>query len=126
MTENSGYQTLTHTFGPLYDDESLVLILGSFPSVKSREEGFFYGHPQNRFWKVIAELTGSPVPVNTEEKKMMLHTHHIALWDTIFQCDIIGSSDSSIRNVTPTDLRPILDGADIRQIFCNGAASARL
>ena len=101
----SEYMTLTHTFGPLYDKDSRVLILGSFPSVKSREAGFFYGHPQNRFWKVIAALT---------------------LWDTIYQCDIIGSSDSSIRNVIPTDLAPVLETAEIRAIFCNGGTSASL
>ena len=120
------YTTLTHTFGPLYDGRSRILILGSFPSVKSREANFFYGHPQNRFWKVIAALTGNPVPVSIEEKKVLLHSSHIALWDTIWQCDIIGSSDSSIRNVTPTDLSIILDNAPIRQIFCNGSASANL
>ena len=98
------YQTLKHTFGPLYDRDSRLLILGSFPSVKSREAGFFYGHPQNRFWKVIAALTSSDVPTTIDEKKRLLHSSHIALWDTIWQCDIIGSSDSSIRNVIPTDL----------------------
>lgn len=120
------YKTLTHTFGPLYDCGSRILILGSFPSVKSREAGFFYGHPQNRFWKVIAALTQSAVPHTIDEKKQLLHASHIALWDTIYQCDIIGSSDSSIRNVIPTDLSPILRSAQIRQIFCNGAASDRL
>ena len=120
------YSTLTHTFGPLYDEESRVLILGSFPSVKSREANFFYGHPQNRFWKVIAAITDNPVPVSIEEKKALLHGSHIALWDTIYQCDIIGSSDSSIRNVTPTDLSVILDHAPVRQIFCNGSTSANL
>lgn len=120
------YTTLTHTFGPLYDGDSRILILGSFPSVKSREAGFFYGHPQNRFWKVIAALTDSEVPATIDEKKTLLHREHIALWDTIWQCDIIGSSDSSIRNVTPTNLGQILEAADIRQIFCNGATSARL
>ena len=122
----AGYQTLTHTFGPLYDENSRILILGSFPSVKSREANFFYGHPQNRFWKVIAALTQQPVPQTIDEKKALLHGSHIALWDTIWQCDIIGSSDSSIRNVIPTDLSVILDHAPVRQIFCNGAASANL
>jgi hypoxanthine-DNA glycosylase len=122
----SEYMTLTHTFGPLWDKDSRILILGSFPSVKSREAGFFYGHPQNRFWKLIAELTQSPLPVTIEEKKALLHAQHIALWDTIYQCDIIGSSDSSIRNVIPTDLAPVLAAADIQAIFCNGAASANL
>lgn len=120
------YTRLTHTFGPLYDCESRVLILGSFPSVKSREAGFFYGHPQNRFWKVIAALTSSPVPGTIDEKKFLLHENHIALWDTIYQCDIIGSSDSSIKNVIPTDLSKILEATRIRQIFCNGVTSAKL
>lgn len=121
-----GYTTLTHTFGPLFDGESRILILGSFPSVRSREANFFYGHPRNRFWTVIAAVTGNPVPSSTEEKKHLLHSSHIALWDTIWKCDIIGSSDSSIRNVTPTDLSVILENAPVRQIFCNGAASANL
>lgn len=120
------YATLTHTFGPLYDKKSRVLILGSFPSVKSREQGFFYGHPQNRFWKVAAALTGSQVPSTIPEKQALLHSHHIALYDTIYQCDIIGSSDSTIKNVTPSDLREILDESPITQIFCNGAASHKL
>ena len=120
------YVTLTHTFGPLYDEQSRILILGSFPSVKSREANFFYGHPQNRFWKVIAAVTGNPVPTSIDEKKQLLHRSHIALWDTIWQCDIIGSSDSSIRNVIPTDLSIILNHAPIRQIYCNGATSANL
>ncbi len=120
------YVTLTHTFGPLFDAHSRILILGSFPSVKSREANFFYGHPQNRFWKVIAAVTDSPVPSTIDEKKALLHGSHIALWDTIRQCDIIGSSDSSIRNVIPNDLSVILDSAPIRRIYCNGAASANL
>lgn len=120
------YTRLTHTFGPLYDCESIILILGSFPSVKSREAGFFYGHPQNRFWKLIAALTDSPVPQTIPEKQTLLHEKHIALWDTIYQCDIIGSSDSSIRHVIPTNLSRILDTAPVRQIFCNGAASYNL
>ena|SRR5690554_7084590 len=95
----------THPFGPLYDESSRILILGSFPSVKSREESFFYGHPQNRFWKVIQAVTGYEGEVRTmEEKKLLLKTHHIALWDTIASCDIVGSSDSSIRNVVANEI----------------------
>ena len=126
VTTMAEYVTLTHTFGPLCDEQSRILILGSFPSVKSREANFFYGHPQNRFWKVIAAVTGNPVPATIDEKKALLHGSHIALWDTIRQCDIIGSSDSSIRNVIPNDLSEILDHAPVRQIYCNGAASANL
>ena len=111
------YVTLTHTFGPLYDEQSRILILGSFPSVKSREANFFYGHPQNRFWKVIARVTGNPVPETIDDKKALLHGSHIALWDTIRQCDIIGSSDSSIRNVIPNDLSEILDHAPVRDLL---------
>lgn len=118
--------TLTHPIRPLYDAGSKVLILGSFPSVKSREARFFYGHPQNRFWRVIAALTDRPVPDTIDEKKVLLHQSHIALWDTIRQCDIVGSSDSSIRNALPTDLTQILEAAPIRQIFCNGATSFKL
>lgn len=118
MTEHQ-----VHPFPPLYDAESRILILGSFPSVKSRQAAFFYGHPQNRFWKVMAGLLDCPVPADIPEKAAMLHAHHIALWDTVASCDIEGSSDASIRQVQPNDLRPILQAAPIRAIFCNGAAS---
>ena len=114
---------MDHPFGPLYDARSEVLILGSLPSVKSREQNFFYGHPQNRFWPLLASLFGEAAPENTAEKRALALRHHIALWDTIQSCDIMGSSDSSIRNVVPTDLRPILAAAPIRRIFCNGRTS---
>lgn len=112
-----------HPFPPLFDEQSQVLILGSFPSVKSREGQFFYHHPQNRFWRVTAALFGVPVPQTIEEKAAMLHANHVALWDVIASCDIVGSSDSSIRNVVPNDLRPILNAAPIQAIFCNGTTS---
>ena len=112
-----------HPFPPLYDKNSRVLILGSFPSVKSREQMFFYGHPQNRFWKVIAAVCNDRVPVTIEEKKKLLHSHGIALWDVIESCDIVGSSDSSIRNVKVNDLSRILLAADIRQIYVNGGTA---
>ena len=118
--------SLAHPFPPLYDGRSRVLILGSFPSVKSREAGFFYGHPQNRFWKVLAALFGEAVPRSIEEKKALVLRRRLALWDSIASCDIAGSSDASITNVTPNDLRPILEGADIRAVFCNGGASLRV
>lgn len=117
---------LSHPFPPLYDAESRILILGSFPSVKSREAMFFYGHPQNRFWRVVSTVLGCDYPRTIEEKQQMLHVHHIALWDAIASCEITGSSDSSIREAVPTDLTPILKTAPIRQIFCNGATSYQL
>lgn len=116
-----------HPFGPLYDESSRILILGSFPSVKSREESFFYGNPQNRFWKVLKAVTGYPGELATiEDKKEMLKKHHIALWDTIASCDIEGSSDSSIRNVVANDFSEILEKGEIRAVFCNGGTSFKL
>ena len=109
-----------HPISPVFDKDSKVLILGSFPSVKSREEGFFYGHPQNRFWKVTSKVFGDELPVTIDEKKAFLIRNHIALWDVIGSCEIEGSSDSSIRNVTVNDLSVILGTADIRAIFLNG------
>ena len=109
-----------HPFPPLYDKKSKVLILGSFPSVKSREQMFFYGHPQNRFWKVVSAVVGVDIPITIDEKANFLHTNHIALWDVIASCDITGSLDSSIKNVIANDLTKILNTADIKQIFVNG------
>ena len=120
------YQKVKHEFAPVYDENSRILILGSFPSVKSREQQFYYGHPQNRFWKVIAGLTGTPLPQSIEEKKKMLLENHIAIWDVIAECEIIGSSDSSIRNVIATDLHQILDHAPIEQIYANGNTAKKL
>lgn len=114
-----------HPFPPLYDENSKVLILGSFPSVKSREEMFFYGHKQNRFWKVIAAVTGTDTPVTIEEKSKLLHANYIAVWDVIASCDITGSSDSSIKNVVANDLTVILESADIKQIFVNGKTAEK-
>ena len=120
MTEKAAQ---VHPFPPLYDARSRVLILGSFPSVKSREQRFFYGHPQNRFWRVLAAVLDEAVPQSVEEKKALLLRRRVALWDTIASCEIAGSSDASITNVVPNDLRPILAAADIRAVFCNGGAS---
>ena len=117
---------IRHPFPPLFDDRSEVLILGSFPSVKSREQMFFYGHPQNRFWRVIAAVYGVPVPRTVPEKKAMLHACGVALWDCVASCEIRGSSDASIRAVKPNDLSPILTAAPIRRIYCNGGASYAL
>lgn len=115
-----------HEFPPVYDENSEILILGSFPSVKSREMQFFYGHPQNRFWKVMAQVLHENVPRTIPEKKEMLLRHHIALWDVIASCDIAGSSDSSIRNVVPNDLGYIISRSRITKIYANGAKSKQL
>ena len=114
-----------HPFPPLYDKNSKILILGSFPSVKSREQMFFYGHPQNRFWKVVSAVLGAETPVTIEDKRNFLHSNYIALWDVIASCDIIGSSDSSIKNVVANDLTEILNNADIKQIFVNGKTAEK-
>lgn len=115
--------TVTHPIPPVFDSASRILILGSFPSVKSREGHFFYHHPQNRFWKTLAGVLDVPVPDTIAEKKAFLLSHRIALWDVIASCSIEGSSDSSIRDVVPNDLSVILSTADIRAIFCNGKTS---
>ena len=109
-----------HPIPPLYDENSKVLILGSFPSVKSRDQMFFYGHPQNRFWKVISAVMSVNTPITVEEKINFLYTKHIALWDVIASCDITGSSDSSIKNVVANDLTEIFKKANIKKIFVNG------
>ncbi len=116
---------INHPFPPLYDKNSKVLILGSFPSVKSREQKFFYGHPQNRFWRVISSVFECSEPETVEEKKKLLFENGIALWDVIASCDIVGSSDSSIKNVKVNDLSKILKEADIRQIFVNGKTAEK-
>ena len=120
------YQKLQHEFAPVYDTNSKILILGSFPSVKSREQQFFYGHPQNRFWKVIAGLTESKVPQTIEEKKKLLLEHGIAIWDVIESCDIIGSSDSSIKNVVPADIERVVANSKIQNIYANGGTAKKL
>ena len=114
---------IDHPFGPLYGPESRILILGSFPSVKSREQNFFYGHPQNRFWKVVAALWDLPVPATIPEKRELILGHGLALWDSIASCVITGSSDASIRDVKANDLRIILDSSPIERIYCNGRKS---
>jgi len=119
-------ERINHEIEPVYDQYSKVLILGTFPSVKSREGRFFYNHPQNRFWKVIAGLTESDVPETIEDKKKLLLDHHIAVWDVIKSCEIKGSSDSSIKNVVVNDLNIILENAPIRGIFANGAKAYSL
>ncbi len=122
----SDYLHVNHEIPPIFNTESKVLILGSFPSVKSREGCFFYHHPQNRFWKVISAITNESLPQTIEDKKALLIKHHIAVWDVIASCDIYGSSDSSIKNVVPNDLSIILNQAPIEHIYCNGATSYNL
>lgn len=117
---------LIHTIPPIYDGNSKILILGSFPSLKSREVSFYYGHPQNRFWRVLAAVLGCAVPSSNEEKTALLQSHNIALWDVIKSCDIVGSSDSSIKNVVPNDIGVILSSCSIRQIYSNGKTSEKL
>lgn len=111
---------VTHEFPPFYDESSQILILGSFPSVKSREQGFYYGHPQNRFWDVLATVFGKTLPKTVGEKKLFLKECGIALYDSIYSCEIKGSSDSSIRNAVGTDILPILKNSVIKAIFANG------
>lgn len=120
------YEHITHSFEPVYDRNSKILILGTLPSVKSRENNFYYGHKQNRFWKVLAHILNESVPESIDEKKQMLLKHNIAIWDVIQSCDIRGSSDSSIKNVEPTDIRRILDNSDVKYIFANGNKAGQL
>ncbi len=115
-----------HEIEPVFDENSRIMILGSFPSVKSREGKFFYHHPQNRFWKVMAGTLDTVVPETVEEKKRMLLENGVAVWDVIASCEIEGSSDSSIKNVMPNDLARILSCADIKQIYTNGATASKL
>ena len=111
---------MKHPFPPVFDNQSKILILGSFPSVRSREEGFFYGHPRNRFWQVLAAVYGEAIPTTVEEKRTFLLEHGIALWDVIDTCEITNSADGSIRDAVPNDLSVILRAAKIRRVYTNG------
>ena len=126
MDKEREYTHVEHMIDPVYDKNSKILILGSFPSVKSRQQVFFYGHPQNRFWKVIAGVMGCSVPASIDEKKEMLLSHYVAVWDVIESCDISGSSDSSIKDVKVNDFNRILDSADISKIYANGGKAYEL
>lgn len=119
-------ERVIHTLEPVVDAGSRVLLLGTMPSPKSREAGFYYGHPQNRFWRVLAAVTGEPVPQGIDEKRAFLHRRHIALWDVLHACTIRGADDASIREPEPNDLRRVLDAADIRAIFTTGTKAAAL
>lgn len=116
----------SHPIPPVFDGNSKILILGSFPSVKSRDDRFFYAHPQNRFWKVLAAVFDDDVPASTDEKKAFLYSHGISLWDVIAYCEITGSSDGSIKNVKANDISVILENAPIEKIFVNGRTAQRL
>lgn len=120
------YQNVEHTFGPIYDKNSKILILGSFPSVKSREMQFYYGHPQNRFWRVLAFLLNEDIPNTIEDKKRLLIKNHIAVWDVIASCSISGSSDTSIKDVIVNDFTDILQNSKIEKIFVNGTKAYEL
>lgn len=117
---------VTHTLDPIYNKESKVLILGSIPSIKSRELGFYYGHPKNKFWQTLATIYEEPLPKTIPEKTKFLTTHHIALFDVIKSCEITSSSDASIRNIVPNDLTPILKNANIKAIFTTGTKAHQL
>lgn len=119
-------QSMVHPFPPLFDKNSSVLILGSFPSVKSREQNFFYGHPQNRFWKLISLLFDEEIPQSIDEKKRLILKHNLALWDVIHSCTVTGSSDSSIKDVVANDLSEILKNSKVNRIFANGALSHKM
>jgi hypoxanthine-DNA glycosylase len=126
MEKEAGREHVVHGFAPVYDARSRVLVLGTLPSVKSREQGFYYGHPQNRFWKVFARVFDAPEPGSIEGKKALLLENGVALWDVVGECEIRRSADSSIRNAVPNDIRPILAAAEIRLILCNGAKAKAL
>ncbi len=119
-------QVISHPLAPVYDENSRILILGSFPSVKSRQAGFYYGHPQNRFWPLLARIFSEKTPQTVASQQAFLLHHRIAVWDVIATCRIEASADSSISDVVPNDLYPIFKKADIREIYVNGGTAARL
>ncbi len=117
---------VTHEFAPVFDECSRVLMLGTMPSPKSREVGFYYGHPRNRFWKVMADICRAPYPQTKEEKIAFALSHHIAVWDVLSGCEICGADDSSIKNPVPNDLNVILEKADIKAVFATGTKAGAL
>lgn len=117
---------IKHPFPPVIDNDCKVLILGSVPSVKSVEANFYYGHPQNRFWKVLSTLLGEDfVSADKDAKRLLLLSHHIALYDSVEECDILGSSDAHVKNVAPADIEGMIEGTKISKIFCNGNTSLK-
>ena len=119
-------EQISHPFPPVVDENCKLLILGSFPSVKSREQGFFYGHPQNRFWRMLAAVFKEETPLTVSGKIDLLLRHHIALWDVIASCDIHGSSDATIKNVLPVKITKVTETAHIERVICNGALAGKL
>ncbi|MDE5942723.1 MAG: DNA-deoxyinosine glycosylase [Clostridia bacterium] len=117
---------IKYGFAPLYDKDSKLLILGSFPSVKSRKVEFYYGNPQNRFWRVVSSFFGENSPKTTEEKKNFLLKRNIALWDIVTECEISGSQDSTIKNFKVADLKTLLQNCDIRYIILNGSTAFKI
>ena len=113
-------------FAPICGNTAKALILGSFPSPKSREQGFYYGHPQNRFWRLLALLTGAPEPKTIAEKTALILQNDLALWDTVQSCEIRGASDASMRHVQPNDVAALVRRLGVQAVFCNGAASGRV
>lgn len=126
MATKNSRTLVTHEFPALYDRNSRVLLLGSIPSPKSREQGFYYGHPQNRFWKVLAAVLGEAVPETIPQKKAMLKKHHIALWDVLESCTIVGASDTSIEDVVPNKISELVQATHVERIFCTGATAHKL
>ena len=124
--EQTAHERVVHEFAPVYDGASRILILGTFPSVRSREQHFYYGHPQNRFWKVLAALLKTETPGTIPEKTRFLLENGIAVWDVIASCEIVGSSDSSIRKVQANDIAGLLQNSRISAVYANGSAAARL
>lgn len=123
--ETKPTQTIIHPLEPVYNADSRLLILGSFPSVKTRQYGFYYGNPLNRFWPLLATLFHESTPKTITERRTFLLRHHIAMYDSIYQCDIAGSSDATIRHVIPSDLQPLFAAAPIHRVYCNGATAYR-
>ena len=117
---------VSHEFPAVYDRGSRVLLLGSIPSPKSREVGFYYGHPQNRFWKVLAAVLGEPLPETIPQKKAMLKKHYIALWDVLESCTIVGASDTSIEDAVPNKISELVQASHVERIFCTGATAHKL
>ena len=117
---------VTHEFPALYDRESQVLLLGSIPSPKSREMAFYYGHPQNRFWKVMATVLGEEIPETIAQKKAMLKKHHVALWDVLDSCTIVGASDTSIEDPVVNNIKELVKKSNVTRIFCTGATAHKL
>lgn len=114
-----------HELKPVYNEKSEILILGSIPSVKSREIGFYYGHPQNRFWRILADILKEPLPETIQDKKELLYKYNIALWDVLKECEITGSSDSSIKNPVPNDIKSLIKKTNIKTVFVTGKVAEK-